>query len=37
MPRIVIGRVVNMDTLRRLKAAAAPSGAFLGDMTNFIL
>ena len=37
MPRIVIGRVVNMDTLRRLKAAAVPSGAFLGDMTNFIL
>jgi adenine-specific DNA-methyltransferase len=37
MPRIVIGRVVNMDTLRRLKAAAAPSGAFLGDMTNFIV
>jgi hypothetical protein len=36
MPRIVIGRVVNMDTLRRLKAAAAPPGAFLGDMTNFI-
>ncbi|MGO9118363.1 MAG: Eco57I restriction-modification methylase domain-containing protein [Desulfomonilaceae bacterium] len=36
MPRIVIGRVVNMDTRRRLKAAAAPSGAFLGDMTNFI-
>ena len=36
IPRIVIGRVVNMDTRRRLKAAAAPSGAFLGDMTNFI-
>ncbi len=35
-PRIVIGRVVNMDTRRRLKAAAVPSGTFLGDMTNFI-
>ena len=34
--RIVIGRVVNMDTRRRLKAATAPAGAFLGDMTNFI-
>jgi len=34
--RIVIGRVVNMDTRRRLKAAAAPAGVFLGDMTNFI-
>ncbi len=35
--RIVIGRVVNMDTRRRLKAASASPGAFLGDMTNFIL
>ena len=34
--RIVIGRVVNMDTHRRLKAASVASGAFLGDMTNFI-
>ena len=34
--RIVVGRVVNMDTRRRLKAAAAPAGSFLGDMTNFI-
>ncbi len=25
-----------MDTRRRLKAAAAPAGVFLGDMTNFI-
>ncbi|MBI5571825.1 MAG: N-6 DNA methylase [Desulfomonile tiedjei] len=35
-PRIVLGRVVNMDTDRRLKAAAVPAGVFLGDMTNFI-
>ncbi|MGO9571153.1 MAG: Eco57I restriction-modification methylase domain-containing protein [Desulfomonilaceae bacterium] len=34
--RIAIGRVVNMDTDRRLKAACVPAGAFLGDMTNFI-
>ena len=34
--RIAIGRVVNMDTDRRLKAAHVPAGAFLGDMTNFI-
>ncbi len=34
--RIAIGRVVNMDTDRRLKAAYVPAGAFLGDMTNFI-
>lgn len=34
--RIVLGRVVNMDTDRRLKAAAVPPGSFLGDMTNFI-
>jgi adenine-specific DNA-methyltransferase len=34
--RIVLGRAVNMETDRRLKAAAAPSGTFLGDMTNFI-
>ncbi len=34
--RIVLGRVVNMDTYRRLKAAAVPSGFFLGDMTNFL-
>ena len=34
--RIAIGRVVNMDTDRRLKAAIAPAGVFLGDMTNFI-
>ncbi len=36
-PRIVIGRVVNMETARRLKAAYVPAGTFLGDMTNFIL
>jgi adenine-specific DNA-methyltransferase len=34
--RIAIGRVVNMDTDRRLKAVDVPLGAFLGDMTNFI-
>jgi adenine-specific DNA-methyltransferase len=34
--RIALGRVVNMDTDRRLKAAAVPSGCFLGDMTNYI-
>jgi adenine-specific DNA-methyltransferase len=34
--RIAIGRVVNMDTVRRLKATRVPAGAFLGDMTNFI-
>jgi adenine-specific DNA-methyltransferase len=34
--RIAIGRVVNMDTNRRLKAAHVPAWAFLGDMTNFI-
>ncbi len=34
--RIAIGRVVNMDTDRRLKAAHVPAGAFLGDMTNSI-
>jgi hypothetical protein len=34
--RIVLGRVVNMGTERRLKAAAAPRGVLLGDMTNFI-
>jgi len=34
--RIVLGRVVNMATSRRLKAAAVPPGVFLGDMTNFI-
>lgn len=34
--RIVLGRVVNMATSRRLKAAVVPSGVFLGDMTNFI-
>jgi adenine-specific DNA-methyltransferase len=34
--RIAIGRVVNMDTHRRLKAARVSAGAFLGDMTNFI-
>lgn len=34
--RIAIGRVVNMDTDRRLKAAYVPAGVFLGDMTNFI-
>lgn len=34
--RIVLGRVVNMETGRRLKAAAVSAGRFLGDMTNFI-
>lgn len=34
--RIVVGRVVNMDTTRRLKAAPVPTGCFLGDMTNSI-
>ncbi|MEW6351376.1 MAG: Eco57I restriction-modification methylase domain-containing protein [Thermodesulfobacteriota bacterium] len=32
--RIVVGRVVNMDTKRRLKAAPAAQGSLLGDMTN---
>jgi adenine-specific DNA-methyltransferase len=35
--RIATGRVVNMDTDRRLKAVYMPPGAFLGDMTNFIV
>lgn len=34
--RIVLARVVNMGTDRRLKAALVPARAFLGDMTNFI-
>jgi len=34
--RIVLGRVVNMGTQRRLKAAHVPAGTFLGDMTNYI-
>lgn len=34
--RIVVGRVVNMATHRRLKAATVPPGSFLGDMTNYI-
>jgi hypothetical protein len=34
--RIVLARVVNMGTDRRLKAAIVSSGTFLGDMTNFI-
>ncbi len=34
--RIVLGRVVNMATDRRLKAAAVPASTFLGDMTNFL-
>lgn len=34
--RIVVGRVVNMATERRLKAALVPPGCFLGDMTNSI-
>ncbi len=34
--RIAIGRVVNMDTERRLKAAPVPAGSFLGDMTNSV-
>ncbi len=34
--RIVLARVVNMDTERRLKAASVGPGVFLGDMTNFL-
>jgi len=34
--RIVLGRVVNMATRRRLKAAIVPAGTLLGDMTNYI-
>jgi adenine-specific DNA-methyltransferase len=34
--RIAVGRVVNMEAERRLKAALVPPGAFLGDMTNSI-
>ena len=34
--RIALGRVVNMATRRRLKAALVPPGTFLGDMTNFL-
>lgn len=34
--RIVLARVVNMDTERRLKAAFVGPGVFLGDMTNFL-
>jgi len=34
--RIVLGRVVNMQTHRRLKASAVPSNSFLGDMTNSV-
>ncbi len=34
--RIVLARVVNMDTERRLKAALVGPGVFLGDMTNFL-
>ena len=35
-PRIALGRVVNMATPRRLKAAQVSAQSFLGDMTNFI-
>jgi adenine-specific DNA-methyltransferase len=35
--RIVLARVVNMNTRRRLKAASAPAGRFLGDMTNYFV
>jgi Alw26I/Eco31I/Esp3I family type II restriction m6 adenine DNA methyltransferase len=35
--RIVLARVVNMDTQKRLKAALVKPGTFLGDMTNFIV
>lgn len=35
--RIVLARVVNMDTDRRLKAARVGPGVFLGDMTNFLV
>lgn len=34
--RIGLGRVVNMGTKRRLKAALVPRGCYLSDMTNFI-
>ncbi|MCA1960520.1 MAG: N-6 DNA methylase [Desulfomonile sp.] len=34
--RIVLGRVVNMATNRRLKAAEVLPRTFLGDMTNFV-
>jgi adenine-specific DNA-methyltransferase len=34
--RIAVGRVVNMATGKRLKAAYVPAGRFLGDMTNSI-
>ena len=34
--RIALARVVNMATVRRLKAALVQPGCFLGDMTNFI-
>ncbi|MFH0823042.1 MAG: N-6 DNA methylase, partial [Pseudomonadota bacterium] len=35
--RLVVGRVVNMGTQRRLKAALVPPGRHLGDMTNSIV
>ncbi len=34
--RIALGRVVNMATAIRLKAAPVPPGSFLGDMTNSV-
>ncbi len=34
--RIVMGRVVNMATRQRLKAAPCPAGMFAADMTNYI-
>lgn len=34
--RIALGRVVNMATAIRLKAAPVPRGSFLGDMTNSV-
>jgi adenine-specific DNA-methyltransferase len=34
--RIVLGRAVNMDSNKRLKAARVQAGAFLGDMTNSV-
>lgn len=34
--RVVLGRVVNMGTKKRLKAALVGPGTFLGDMTNYL-
>ncbi len=34
--RVALGRVVNMGTKKRLKAALVGPGTFLGDMTNYL-